>query len=222
MLPYDIVQEDVIRYLGFQNSPPDQQTLEDIAVISQELASLVRPVGTHRVIPLDFSQEFPFVGTNFPLLGEDIKSLLQPCSHALFMAVTLGHEFERYLRQVQVRDMAKAVILDACASSLVEEFCNYYEETLGKEYDTYFFTDRFSPGYGDLPLSVQAPLCSILNTEKTLGLSLSPQFIMAPTKSITAILGFAAQAQPMKIKGCGHCALRETCQLRKGGKTCGA
>lgn len=222
MLPYTIKQSDVLRYLGFGNKKPDEVTVEQIQEISQLLAESATPHATYSLIPLDFNSDTPFTGTTFPLNSADLTKLLQPCTHAIFMAVTLGHPVDRLLRQYQLRDMSKALILDACASSLVEEYCNYYEGELKTQFPDQFFTDRFSPGYGDLPLALQVPFCAILNTEKTLGLSLSPTQIMAPSKSITAILGVADSPQPMRIKGCQYCQLRSNCPYRKGGKTCGS
>ena len=48
---------------------------------------------------------------------------------------------------------------------------------------------RFSPGYGDLELSVQRDLCRVLDTERQIGLTLTESCMMVPVKSVTAIIG---------------------------------
>jgi cobalamin-dependent methionine synthase I len=48
---------------------------------------------------------------------------------------------------------------------------------------------RFSPGYGDLPLNVQAKFLEIMQASKKLGIYLNESDLMIPRKSVTAILG---------------------------------
>ena len=81
-------------------------------------------------------------------------------------------------------------------------------------------TDRFSPGYGDLPLELQAPLCAALDAQRRIGLTVTPSFLLNPTKSVTAVIGLAAVPQKKRIRGCAYCSMRQTCSLRKRGTTC--
>ena len=50
---------------------------------------------------------------------------------------------------------------------------------------------RFSPGYGDLPLSVQPAFLAALDATRRLGITLTSSFLMVPTKSVTAFVGVA-------------------------------
>ena len=50
-------------------------------------------------------------------------------------------------------------------------------------------TPRFSPGYGDLSLDLQTDLIRITEAQKHIGITLSENLIMIPTKSVTAIIG---------------------------------
>lgn len=70
------------------------------------------------------------------------------------MAATLGADVEQLLMHVQVSDMARALILDSCASAAVENLCDNLEADLRTQVEAEgcYLTDRFSPGYGDLPL----------------------------------------------------------------------
>lgn len=219
---------EVYRYLGFQKEKPDDITVEQVAEARAKLEGNTTVKGTYQLF--SFSKEentgILLENTNLVLTGQQISLLLEESHHCILMAVTLGHEVERWIRELQIRDMAKAVILDACASSLIEQYCNQLEKDIQKEmeaqFDSVHFTDRFSPGYGDLPLTVQGSLCKVLQTDKKIGLTVSATHLMSPKKSITAILGIADRPQPMRIKGCGYCNLKETCAYRKGGKTCGS
>lgn len=215
-----INQSDVYRYLGYQDMNVDEGTLTQVQQMAELLYSVVEVQHTSASFPV--VDGVSLVGTTLSFPGKQIQQLLKESHHCILMAVTIGHGVDRKIRELQIRNMADAVVFDACASSLVEEYCNSYEKYLLSTHENLFFTDRFSPGYGDLPLDVQVPLCRILDTNKKMGLSLSPTHLMSPKKSITALVGVADSPQPMRIKGCGYCQMRGQCAYRKGGKTCGS
>ena len=48
---------------------------------------------------------------------------------------------------------------------------------------------RYSPGYGDYPLSEQQRLLTILDAPRTVGVSLTDTLVMAPSKSVSAVIG---------------------------------
>lgn len=157
-----------------------------------------------------------------PLAGEDIQGLLAESREAVLMAVTLGPGIERLLMRREVTDMADAVILDACASAAVENVCDHFEFDLrdALKGEGLYLTDRFSPGYGDLPLDAQARLCAALDTARRIGLTVSSNYIMVPRKSVTAILGISERPQPLRRRGCEVCSLFLTCPYRKEGVSC--
>ena len=125
------------------------------------------------------------------------------------------------LRAEQARDMAKAVLLDACGSAWVEAGCDQAEREIAARFPGQYLTDRFSPGYGDLPLSLQPAICGMLDLGRRLGVHVSERFLMNPSKSVTALIGISDRPQMARIRGCAYCAMRETCTLRKGGTHCG-
>ena len=52
-----------------------------------------------------------------------------------------------------------------------------------------FLKPRFSPGYGDLPLSMQTDIFRVLDCPRKVGLTLNNSLLMSPSKSVTAIMG---------------------------------
>lgn len=58
------------------------------------------------------------------------------------------------------------MILDAVLSAAVEAVCDEQEERLRGEFAerSLFLTDRFSPGYGDMPIAQSREICEVLNT----------------------------------------------------------
>lgn len=107
------------------------------------------------------------------------------------MAVTLGAKSEMLLRRETALSATGGMLADVCASSAVEQAANVLNKHLRAQANQRGFatTWRFSPGYGDLPLSVQPCFLKALGADKALGISLTPALMLVPTKTITAIVG---------------------------------
>lgn len=154
------------------------------------------------------------------LSGRTATKMLAECDTASVLVCTLGTAFDDHVRRMQARDMARAVMLDACGSALVEEGCDRAQEEILRRFPGKYLTDRFSPGYGDLPLSLQPQIIAATDSTRRLGVHVTPSCLMSPQKSVTAVIGLADSPQRARIRGCAFCALRSTCTLRKGGHSC--
>lgn len=155
------------------------------------------------------------------LLGEGIKDLLSTSRKVVLMGVTLGREIEMLTRKYSFSDLVRSVILDATASAGVESLANDINDEIKNIYKPMYLTDRFSPGYGDLPISVQKKFLNLINGEKDLGITTTESGIMIPRKSITAIIGISDKKQPRRRPGCENCRLFMECEFIKRGETCG-
>ena len=211
---------EALRYAGVPWPPPEglRRPLEEAAAA----ASSAPPRWRWRLFSLEHTPEgpcLPELGLRLP--GRTAELLLGECSRAVLLACTLGAAFDARLRAAQARDMARAVLLDGCGSAWVEAGCDAAEGGIAARLPGSYLTDRFSPGYGDLPLSLQPALCAALDAQRTLGLYVTDSLLLNPAKSVTAVLGVADRPQMARVRGCRHCAMNRTCQLRKGGKSCG-
>lgn len=212
---------EALRYLGAGDRAPEELRLA-MEEIAHRLTARLTPRFIYRVFSLAHEPEgVRLREADLLLTGQTAKRMLAGCGRAALLACTLGAEFDALLRAEQARDMARAAMLNACGSALVEADCDAAEREIGTRFPELFLTDRFSPGYGDLPLNLQIPLCAALDTQRRLGVYVSDACLMTPVKSVSAIIGLGEAPQPARIRGCGFCAMRETCALRKGGKTCG-
>ena len=136
-------------------------------------------------------------------------------------ALTLPGTLAEMQRAWSARDMARAAVLDACGSAWTEAACDAAEEEIRSRFPGMYLTDRFSPGYGDLPLSLQADFLRATDAGRKLGITANESFLMLPSKSVTAVIGLADRPQGAKIRGCAYCGMRENCEYRRGGKFCG-
>ena len=212
---------EVFRYLGV-TSPVPEDLYRQVSDLFRRTSASVRPRFFYRVFPLHHEQEWiEILGTEITLRGMLAKKMLSDCDAVVLLACTLGSAFDTMLRREQVRSMSNAIILNACGSVLVETGCDTAEEEIRTRFPARFLTDRFSPGYGDLPLDLQPLLCGALDTPKHLGIHVSDSFLMNPSKSVTALIGLSDKPQMARIRGCAYCAMKDTCTIRKGGIRCG-
>ena len=207
------LRREALRYLGIKGDPPPDVAQQVERALSR-LLPLCAPRSVWRVFPKD---RLPL-----ELSGQDIHQLLRDCDRVVLFALTLGPEAELLIRREGLRSPTEALILDACASAACEQACDDLQKQLEDQLCTegLYPTDRFSPGYGDLPLTVQAPLLELLDAQKRCGITLSDTCIMTPRKSVTAIFGLADKPQGKRARGCAFCSMNQNCSFRKAGITC--
>ena len=213
-LPAQLDTPQVLRYLGTADWHPDAAT----ATLLQTAETELRRMATPRVV----WRQLPLAALPVAQSGTDLQRHLQGCDALLLMAATLGTEVDRQLRRWELSDIALAVAADAMASVLLEQVCDAWEAEQRAVYrqQNRFITGRYAPGYGDCPLTLNDELCLALDTVRGCGLAVTPQHLLTPRKSTTAILGVADHPVTGARAGCATCHLRETCAYRKRGTTC--
>lgn len=212
--------DEALRYLGAARADPELRGQAE--ALADELAAALQPRYVWTVCPLTQAGDgFRLEGTAVELPGATAQKMLKGCGQAALLACTLGARFDAMLRTAQARDMARAVLLDALGSAFVEAGCDAAEQEISARLPGLYLTDRFSPGYGDLPLTVQPALCAALDGGRRLGLTVTGSLLLNPMKSVTAILGLSDAPQPARVRGCQFCALAGSCPYRKEGTTCG-
>ena len=209
----------VLRYLGCRGAY-DAALEEELRRWSETLKAEAEPRAVWKLFPL--LPDFSLAGACFRLEGESVRALLKDCDQVILMAATLGSSVERLIRRTQTVDMAGALILDACGSAAIENVCDNLCAELAAGFAPRYLTDRFSPGYGDMPLTEQRELFHVLDVTRRIGVSLSDSGLMLPQKSVTALIGVSDRPQPKRHRGCPSCSMFETCAFRKDGKSCGA
>ncbi len=216
------IQREALAYLGYRSAQPDEQTASLLYNAASAIVQASTPRATARRFTL--SPEPLRLGPSGPeLAGSDIAAHLSTCGAVYLTAVTLGQGAESAIRTAEALDMQQAVLLDACASAYIEWQADLQEEALRKttEAGGEFLTGRFSPGYGNFPISFQKDLIRLLDAPRAIGLSVSASGILLPRKSITAVLGVAARPVTGRLAGCQNCLLYEKCEKRKEGDFCG-
>ena len=179
---------EVRRYLGLDRVIPELEEKLDRAC-ALLLATAV---------PKAVWSAVPVVQTE----SRDLSAHLEGCSSCFLFAATLGIEVDRLLSRLAVTDSSAAVMVQACAASFLESFCDEQMQLLAREVPGQVLRPRFSPGYGDFPVEYNAELLTALNAGKTIGLSVTTAHMLVPTKSITAVIG-CSNTPDSRFSGCG-------------------
>ena len=102
---------------------------------------------------------------------------------------TLGSRVDVALRRMALTSVAEAGAGQAVAAALIETYCDDCCAELQKQLPKgKQLKWRFSPGYGDWPLEEQKILFPVLDCAHTIGLTLTESCMMAPVKSVTAVM----------------------------------
>lgn len=205
-------RNECIRYLGDSKVQMNLQMEQLLDICEEEILKTAEPKYLYKEID---------VNTTELLHGNDIKEHLKDCQKALVMCATLGIGIDNLIRKTQIVDMAKAVVLDSFASVAVEQVCNLLDEIIAEKYEGEFITFRFSPGYGDYPISLQEKFLQILDAPRKIGLCTNETYLLTPTKSVTAVIGVSENEIEKKKRGCAVCSLKGSCRFRKAGSHCG-
>lgn len=222
----NIDKNEVLRYLGHKNQDIDDELNDLIDLCIKEIKETAKPLYTYKIFDVEKIEDgISVIGTNLLLRGNDIFNHLKDAKQCVIMAATLGISVDNKIRITERINMTKSVILDSCATELIEKVCDKAEGEIidlakSKGFKTNF---RYGPGYGDLPIDIQGDVISILNANKSIGLTTTNSSILIPRKSVTAIIGFLDEdAEVSKKRNCATCNLRETCNFRREGGSCGS
>ena len=202
---------ETARYMAVKGEP-DEIVRSLIEKADSAVRKSIAPKYVYRVSGVEvLSEGIRLSDCGIFLPGDDIKKHLEGCGKAVVFAATLSAEADKLIRRAEVTDMAEALAMDCVCSSLIEQFCDKAEEEIFREVNAAYRTWRFSPGYGDLPISVQEELVRVLNAQRRIGLTVTPENIMIPSKSVTAVIGISEEPVRERSGKCEFCNMRGKC-----------
>lgn len=156
-------------------------------------AAVARPAGAWEVFEVAGREPtaagvpaIQLAGASLQLEGESIRKHLAGAVAVGVVAVTGGHGRRARLRRLSLTDPVAQVIFDAAGTTAVERAADACEASIvaaAHERGSRPANFRFSPGYGDMPLSAQPVLLTTLDAQRKLGIALSKSLLMTPTKS---------------------------------------
>ena len=180
------------RYAGLGKSNDFPAHLIKEACLEAQL--LAKAQGNYEIYTYDSNQAIIRSAQPLTLKGEVIKKHLADATQIAVMAVTIGNQLEQAITSRFAQGLySTAVLIDAAATAAVEIVANqvntiidHHAAKLG-----YLTTRRFSPGYGNWPITAQAAVTTLAGGH-LIGISVTETSMLQPRKSVTAVIGLVA------------------------------
>lgn len=186
-IPVKPTVKNVMTRLGIKTATDELQDSIEAAISRLDISGICMPVKaqtTPNMVLLE-GQVFP---------GEKFAAYMGGCdgSRALLLAATAGQGLADAVAELMEQGDARgAVILDAAAAVAVDDALSVMTGNWARQNARLGLRPmgrRFSPGYGDLPLSCQKTIYDLISADR-LGLSLTEGYMLQPDKSVFAICG---------------------------------
>ncbi|MBQ2752897.1 MAG: Vitamin B12 dependent methionine synthase activation subunit [Firmicutes bacterium] len=206
----DIFKE-ALRYLGYGKSEAEEEVNKKLYECYDALKNVVMPKSIIYECDAEVGEGIIKAG-NIVIESRNLSKNLAGCKRVIFMAATLGQGADMLIRRFSKIDMPMAVIADAVATAMIEQYCDEICE--GHKQKGYNLRPRFSPGYGDFDIAHQKGFMNILDCSKKIGLTVTDGMMLAPSKSVTAIMGISDKDDECAISGCEACE-KTDCPYRR-------
>lgn len=184
IMPCEIDRGEVIRYAGGGKDEGELKKMLD------ECIAEALPLISYRVCYDEFDIKADGDLLDMGFCRAESASLaknLFGCKKIILFAATVGIGIDRLIMKYGKISPAKGLMMQGVGAERIEALCDAFCEKMRCQ--GYILRPRFSPGYGDLSLSLQKEIFASLQPEKLIGLTLSESLLMSPTKSVTAIIG---------------------------------
>lgn len=202
-------EREALRYLRADPNDKASQVLVDTVYLKLRNEVQARHVLQRHRVTVDKDGITLDTGVRFTSRG--LAAHVKDCEEVLLLGATLGSRVDQAIRRLAILSVAEGAAAQAVAAALIESYC----DEIQAQVDTGVLKQRprFSPGYGDWNLAEQKLMFQTLNCAKLIGLTLTDGGMMAPTKSVTAVIGLGKTNACVwnKCMTCGNinCPYRE-------------
>ncbi len=183
-LPCEISRREILRYAGARASTAELDLLIEDCIL--EASGAIEGRIAYVECEIETDRDTCDFG-HFKIKSHSLAKNLSGCRRAIILAATAGIGIDRLIRKHSHSTPSRALIINALGTERIEAVADAFEAELKNE--GYRLRQRFSPGYGDLPLEHQRDIITLLDTPRRIGLFLNASLLLSPSKSITAIIG---------------------------------
>ena len=208
LIPY----EQIVRYAGMMNGSVPEGVKELIDKCLPVAKNALKYKACYLEVPVKIGDNLVSFDC-FEVKSNNLAAVLRDCDKAILVAATAGIEIDMVVRRAEVTSKAEALILNSIAIAGIERYMSVLNDYFKEQYSGYELRPRFSPGYGDVPLSTQNELLSVLDTKRKIGVALSESLLMTPSKSVSAFIGIGEKGCIHLDKDCDICSKRD-CEYR--------
>ena len=213
----NITKKEVYRYLGYGRVYPSDEVTALIDECVNEFNKYVNYRACYTKVDISVDEQNEIIDFGFmQVKSHSLTINLRGCKSAYIFATTTGSMAERLIMKHNKLSALKGIVTDAIGSASIEDFCDMLNKMLAdlSSQNGKFLRPRFSCGYGDFPLTYQKDLLGVLNCQKRIGLTVMDSLILAPSKSVTAVIGLTEESTTCHIARCMTCQAKN-CPFRK-------
>lgn len=184
--PFDI--DEAARYAGIRKLlEEDRKRLEDCFSECHDILS-------YKVCHASFgiSTQGDVIDLGFTTVrSADLARRLSDSESVIVFCATVGAMLDRLIAKYSRLSPSRALLLQAIGTERIEAVCELFVRDISERLTATgkSLCQRFSPGYGDLPLELQTEIFKALEPNKKIGITLGGSLLMSPTKSVSAIIG---------------------------------
>ena len=180
-------KKEALRY--FRAQPDDQQAEAAIDSAYNKLCNELQPRYTVKHFGCRAEDDSVQLDNGTVFHSKALARYVDNAKELFLFGATLGSRVDVALRRMAMTSVAEAGAGQAVAAALIETYCDDCCAELQKQLPSNKKLKwRFSPGYGDWALEEQKILFSVLDCAHTIGLTLTESCMMAPVKSVTAVI----------------------------------
>ena len=208
--------KEAIRYLGYGRHAVDDRTLAMVQEAFRQLDQVADPKIIYRIFELSIQDKNCLKIGKLLIESSNLYRNLNGCDQVILLGATLGIGVDMLMKRYSLTDMAQAVVLQAAAAAMLEEYLDDWQENkaLELEEEGKSLRPRFSPGYGDFSIHHQETILRMLDAAIRIGLTMTESCMLTPTKSVTALIGISVTKIPCHRKGCESCD-KTDCRFRR-------
>jgi len=209
-----IDEKETLRYAGMKSSEDFPEKIVKDAL--KEVIAYAEPVGTWQFY--DYCEQVVSAQPLYKLTSQNLMLHLKGSQKVAILAVSVGEAIEERITNLFAEnEYAKAVLVDAAATTATEQVADSVCELIAREARKQGLVagSRFSPGYGDWDIKEQPEVLRLSGAEK-IGIKLTTSFMLMPRKSVTAIVGLRVNGKELTTEkqGCLACDKKD-CVLRR-------
>lgn len=211
----EINNKEIFRYAGFKGNEPSSEIIAVAENIKQEVISSVSPKHIVKEVCFTRTADGIMVDDTINFISKKLLSHLKSSERLLLFAATLGVEGDRITKKYSSQSSVKAVLAQATLAAAIESYCDTVCEDIALKEKTngFYLRPRFSPGYADMALSQQKEFFKSLEITKRIGVTLNDEYMMIPTKSVTAFIGITKDRE-CNFNNCLNCTNTD-CEFRR-------
>jgi hypothetical protein len=213
----NVSQEDVLRLLGRRRGNAPGRTAKRLDRFANLACGLVKPKVLYSTRKIEqVGKGAVTLEGGISLKSGKLSKTLGRCDTATIFLATIGSDIDGVIKDLSNENkLSDAYIYDAIGSAAVEgvvdDFQNKFDRALSDNRKS--TTVRFSPGYCDWNIKEQAKIFDVLDGGAA-GVSLSPNFLMNPRKSVSGVFGIAPGPAEARPNPCNTCS-KESCIARR-------